>query len=217
MTHVASEGLRDRKRRATRRRIASEAARLVLDQGMAGTTVDEIAAAADVGRASFFRYFGTKEGAVAEGFTGVWLRYITDELDRQPEHLAPLDAVRAAFAQLALGYVELRDLILVQAKLSRSSAVLSAWTLQVYLDYEDAIATIVAPRFSDLELDDPRPRLVGALVMAVIRLALDDWVAADGATDLPALIDHNLRSVSIAPASTAAGPTARPQRRKDST
>lgn len=213
MTHVAPEGLRDRKRRATRQRIASEAARLVLDRGVAGTTVEEIAEAAGVGRASFFRYFGTKEGAVAEGFTGVWLRYITDELARQPEHLAPLDAVRAAFAELAQGFAELRELILVQAKLSRSSAVLSAWTLQVYLDYEDAIAAMVAPRFGDLDHDDPRPRLVGALVMAAIRLALDDWVAADGSTDLPALIDANLRSTSIA----SARPTSHPRRRSGST
>jgi len=211
MTHVAPEGLRERKRRATRDRIASEAARLVVDRGMSGITVEEIAAAADVGRASFFRYFGTKEGAVAAGFTGVWLRYITDELARQPEHLAPLDAVRAAFAELAQGYGEMRDLILVQAKLSRSSAVLSAWTLQVYLDYEAAIATIVAPRFDDRRDHDTRPRLVGALVMAAIRLALDDWVAADGSTDLPALIDDNLMSVSIAP--TRAPP--RPRRRKE--
>ena len=216
MTHVVAEGLRDRKRQATRQRIASEAARLVLHQGVAGTTVDEIAAAADVGRASFFRYFGTKEGAVAEGFAGVWLRSITDELERQPPHLEPLDAVRAAFAQLALGYGELRDLILVQAELSRSSAVLSAWTLQLYLGYEDAIARIVAPRFGDLATDDPRPRLLGALVMAAIRLALDDWVAADGSTDLPSLIDHILGSVTITPAPVPVAPAARSRRRKDS-
>lgn len=199
MTQLLKEGLRERKRRATRLRIASEAARLVLDQGMAATTVEQIAEAAEVGRASFFRYFGTKEGAVADGFSGVWLRLMTEELARQPEQLSAVDAVRAAFAELAKGFGDVRDLVFSQAELSRSSAVLSAWTLQVYLGYEDAIAALVAPRFGDVEVGDPRPRLVAALVMAAIRLALDDWVAADGSMDLAVLIDRNLRSVSIEP------------------
>ncbi len=197
MSQIVPEGLRQRKRRATGQRIASEAARLVLDQGMAATTVEQIAAAAGVGRASFFRYFATKERAVAEGFTGVWLRMIVDALERQPADLPALDAVRAGFAELAEDFGQIRDLTMSQATLSRSSAALSAWTLQVYLSYEDAVAASVAHRFGELDAGDPRPRLVGALVMAAVRLALDDWVASGGAVDLPSRIDHNLRSVSI--------------------
>ena len=189
-------GLRERRRQATSLRIASEAARLVLAQGMAATTVDQIAEAADVGRASFFRYFTTKERAVAEGFTGVWLRMMTDALALQPAGLPALVAVRAAFARLAQDLEQIHDLILSQAQLSRSSAVLSAWTLQVYLGYEAVLARTLEPRFDDLECDDPRPRLVGALVMVAIRLALDDWVASGGRGDLAAMIDRNLLALS---------------------
>jgi hypothetical protein len=64
---------------------------------------------------------------------------------------------------------------------------------------KDAIAETLAPRFGDLETRDPRPRLVGALVMAAIRLALDDWVASKGSLHLPDLINRNLGSVSIEP------------------
>ncbi|HXQ43477.1 MAG TPA: TetR family transcriptional regulator [Acidimicrobiales bacterium] len=207
MSQIVPEGLRQRKRRATGRRIASEAARLVLDQGMAATTVEQIAAAAGVGRASFFRYFATKERAVAEGFTGVWLRMIVDALERQPAGLPALDAVRAGFAELAEDFGGIRELTMSQATLSRSSAALSAWTLQVYLSYEDAVAASVADRFEELDAGDPRPRLVGALVMAAVRLALDDWVASGGSVDLPAMIDRNLRSVAIirAPSPALAG------------
>jgi AcrR family transcriptional regulator len=193
------EGLRDRKRRATGQRIASEAARLALEAGMAATTVERIVEAAEVGRASFFRYFDSKERAVAEGFTGVWIEMITEALSRQPADLGALDAVRGAFGELTEGFEQLRELILAQARLSRSSSALSAWTLQVYLGYENAIAATLAPRFGDLESGDPRPRVVGAMVMAAIRLALDDWVASDGTADLPALIDRNLAAVSIEP------------------
>jgi AcrR family transcriptional regulator len=191
------EGLRQRKRRATTETIASEAARLVLDQGMAATTVSQISAAAGVSRASFFRYFDTKERAVAEGFVGVWLTMITGALAAQPPELTATEAVRSAFGQLGQGFEPIRELTLSQARLSRSSAALSAWTLQVYLGYEEAIAAATAPRFGPLEAADPRPRLVGAITMAAIRLALDDWVASAGAADLPALIDGNLGSVTI--------------------
>lgn len=161
---------------------------------MAEVTVDDIAAAAEVSRASFFRYFDTKERAVAEGLTGVWLAMITDAVLRQPDDLGPLEAVRAAFAELAPGAGKMRKLTLSQARLSRSSAALSAWTLKVYASYEDAIAKSVAPRFEGLDPGDPRPRLLGAVVMAAIRLALDDWVASGGKTDLLGLIDRNLAS-----------------------
>jgi AcrR family transcriptional regulator len=170
---------------------------LALEQGLADTTVDQISEEAEVGRATFFRYFDTKERAVAEGFTGVWLQMILDALERQSPGLPALNAVQTAFAELAGGFGGLREIALSQAQLSRSSPALNAWTLQVYTGYEQAIAEVVAPRFGDIAANDPRPRLVGALVMASIRLALDDWVAAGGQTDLAALIDRNLNSVSI--------------------
>jgi AcrR family transcriptional regulator len=188
---------RERKRQATFTRITAAAARLTLEQGLAVTTVDQIAEEAEVGRATFFRYFDTKERAVAEGFTGVWLQMILEALGRQAPDLSPLDAVRTAFEELASGFGSLREIALSQAQLSRSSPALNAWTLQVYASYEQTIAECVRARFADITSDDSRPRLVGALVMASIRLALDDWVAANGQTDLPALIDRNLSAVSI--------------------
>ena len=57
---------------------------------------------------------------------------------------------------------------------------LSAWTLQIYVGYESAIAELVAPRMPDLQPDDPRPRLIGAMAMASVRIALDDWLAHGG-------------------------------------
>jgi AcrR family transcriptional regulator len=194
---TAVRGLRERNRRTTYARIAAEAARLVTDQGLTGTTVEQIADAADVGRATFFRYFDAKERAVAAGFAGVWLHVITSELERQPPELSPIDAVRATFGQLASHLEEQRELVLLQAELSRSSVALEAWTLQLYVDFEVAIGAILANRFGDLEPADPHPRLVGAMTMAVVRLSLDRWVADGGDGDLAALIDRGLAVLSV--------------------
>jgi AcrR family transcriptional regulator len=63
-TPVAGESLRDRKRRQTRGRIAEAAFALFDERGFDEVTVDDIAAPAEVGRKTFFRYFGDKEKVV---------------------------------------------------------------------------------------------------------------------------------------------------------
>jgi AcrR family transcriptional regulator len=59
------EGLRDRKKRRTRQAIRVAAINLFTDQGVETTTVDQIAAAADISTRTFFNYFDTKEEAVS--------------------------------------------------------------------------------------------------------------------------------------------------------
>ena len=197
MSQKLDRGFRERKRQATSSRITAAAARLTLEHGLVATTVEQISEEAEIGRATFFRYFDSKERAVAEGLAGVWLQMIIDALSRQAPELGPLDAVRAAFSELARGFADFRELVLSQAQLSRSSPALNAWTLLVYTGYEEAIAEVVTSHFDDITVDDLRPRLVGALVMASVRLALDDWVASEGMADLPTLIHRNLCSVAV--------------------
>lgn len=188
---------RAEKRAETRRRIADAAARLVSEQGIPATTVDQIAAAAGVGRATFFRYFDSKELAVAAGLNEVAVFVFASVLAQADPALGPLEALRATNATLAGTFDEHRDEFLEQALLSRSSLAMQAWTLQLYVAWEVAIAELVAPRFDDLVPDDPRPRMLGAMTMAAARLACDRWVADGGRGDLPALIRAHLAAVEI--------------------
>jgi AcrR family transcriptional regulator len=188
---------RAHKRAETRRRIAEEAARLASVQGIASTTVDQIADAAAVGRATFFRYFESKELAVATGLSEVGILVFAAVLGEQPAELGPLEAVRAAQAALAETFEDHRGEFLDQALLSRSSAAMQAWTLQLYVEWEAAIADAIAPRFADLAPGDPRPRMVGALTMAAVRLACDRWVTDGARSDLPTLIRTHLDAVEV--------------------
>jgi AcrR family transcriptional regulator len=185
-----------RKRQVTRDRIASCAARLVAESGLAGTTIESIAAAADVGRATFFRYFSSKEDAVADGMTRHWLDVITAQLAAQPSELSARDAVVGAFHALGDDFGDISAQVRDLAIMTRSSPVLNAWTLQIYVGYEAAIAELVAPRLPDLRPDDPRPRLIGALAMASVRIALDDWLEHGGS--LPERVRAALTTFSIA-------------------
>ena len=88
--------LRERKKARTRASIREHALRLFRDQGYDATTVEQIAAAAEVSPSTFFRYFPTKEDVV-----------LRDDLDdrmfeafqRQPPSLTPIAALRAAIRE----------------------------------------------------------------------------------------------------------------------
>lgn len=87
--------LRERKKERTRRTIRVEAFRLFREQGYGETTVEQIAAAAEVSPSTFFRYFPSKEQLV-----------LTDDLDpamatalrAQPPGQHPIAALRHAMS-----------------------------------------------------------------------------------------------------------------------
>ena len=81
------------------------------------------------------------------------------------------------------------------ATLTRSSETLDAWTLHIYVRYELAIAELIAPRIPQLAPQDPRPRLIGALAMATVRIALDDWLSHGGS--LPDRVGQGLAAIDI--------------------
>jgi AcrR family transcriptional regulator len=200
MSHSEADGGHNRKRRATTARIAASAARLAAERGLSSTTVDQIADDAQVARATFFRYYQTKENAVADGICGPWLTLITNAIADQPAQLTPMDAIIAAFIELADElpdhYHQIREL----ARLTRTSTTLDAWTLRTYRRYEAAIADLAARRIPDLVDHDPRPRMIAALTMAAVRIALDDWINHGGS--LPDLVHQALRSVTMSTAAT---------------
>lgn len=203
MSHSEADSLRNRKRRATTARIAASAARLAAERGLAATTVDLIADDAEVARATFFRYFQTKENAVAEGITCPWLNLITEAITRQPAHMGATEAIVSAFGELADDLTTHYDQIRELAALTRTSTALAAWTLRAYHRFEQAVADSIAGRIPDLTDHDPRPRMMAALATAAVRISLDDWVHHGGS--LPDLIHRSLRSVTISSERTGGG------------
>lgn len=85
------QGLRELKKHRTKTAIQEQAVRLFTTQGFTSTTIEQIAAAAEVSPSTFFRYFPTKEAVV-----------IYDPLDpffvevfrRQPKTLSAIQAFR---------------------------------------------------------------------------------------------------------------------------
>ncbi|MGX1975324.1 TetR/AcrR family transcriptional regulator [Streptomyces kronopolitis] len=93
-------GLRERKKEETRRRIAATAWRLFAERGFEAVTVNEIAEAAQVAKATLFSYFPTKESLALQGVGDDDLAGIVT--GRTPGS-TPLGALRAHFRALAAG------------------------------------------------------------------------------------------------------------------
>jgi AcrR family transcriptional regulator len=93
---IAQAGLRERKKARTRASLRQHALRLFGEQGYQATTVEQIAAAAEVSPSTFFRYFPTKEDVVLQDDMDTRM---VEAFARQPKDLPPVAAVRAAMKE----------------------------------------------------------------------------------------------------------------------
>jgi AcrR family transcriptional regulator len=91
-------GLRERKKAKTHAAIQQQAMRLFRDHGYDATTVEQIAAAAEVSPSTFFRYFPTKEDVVLRDD---YDQVLMEVFLAQPPELSPLQATRSAIHAMA--------------------------------------------------------------------------------------------------------------------
>lgn len=90
-------GLRERKKLKTRETLRHEALRLFEEQGYTETTVEQIAAAADVSPSTFFRYFTNKAALLVPD---QMMEPIIELFLAAPPELSPIAAYRHAVTQV---------------------------------------------------------------------------------------------------------------------
>lgn len=182
-------GLRERKKTRTRTAIQEAALRLFREQGYDATTVEQIAAAADVSERTFFRYFPSKaetveydpiEPVVVEAFV------------RQPAHLSPTAALRAAIREVYEALpAERLELERQRQHLVAEVSGLQAITPQRIASILELFADAVARRTGRTS-DDPAVRAwIGAMGGVVLTSYLS-W-AAGPAGSITDHIDSALR------------------------
>jgi AcrR family transcriptional regulator len=165
-------GLRERKKAKTKAAIQQHAMRLFGERGYQATTVEQIAAAAEVSPSTFFRYFPTKEDVVLyDALDPVLL----EAFRAQPAELSPIQALRGAmwavFGELPAGEVAVQQ---ERDALIRSVPELRARMLDEFAKSLDLFAEIVADRVGR-RADDPAVR---TLAGAVIGVGISAWSTA---------------------------------------
>ena len=191
----AGSGHPGRRRITSREELEQAAFALFAAQGFEATTVDEIAAAAGIGRRTFFRYFPSKNDIPWGAFE--------DELERMrvrlkacPPEVPLMDAIRVAlidFNRVAPAQVPLHrrrmDLILrVPTLLAHSTLRFTTW--------REVIAEFAAER-TGRRPDDLAPQTVAHAVLGVAVAAYQHWLDDPG-SDLGALLDNAMRELGAA-------------------
>jgi AcrR family transcriptional regulator len=159
----AGHGLRERKKLRTRTTLIEAAAELCVEQGFDKTTVEQIAAAADVSPRTFSRYFPTKESVVT-AMTGDMDAYLATALTDQPTDIDEYEALLRAHLEvfgpdedhLTPGFMRMAVLIQIinNAESLRSSAFLHQRTV------EERTAFVVMGHRMGVPASDPAVRMV---------------------------------------------------------
>jgi len=176
-------GLRERKKARTRASLREHALRLFREQGYHATTVEQIAAAAEVSPSTFFRYFPTKEDLVLQDDMDT---RVLEAFDRQPPELAPLAAVRAAMREAWNSFTPTEwEQIEQGAWLSMEVPEIRARSMNEFARIINAISAALARR-TGREPDDMRVRVAaGAVVGAMMAIFLPERVESAGALPDP--------------------------------
>lgn len=182
-----SPGLRDRKKQRTRRTIERVALDLFEENGFDGTTIELIAAAADIAPRTFFHYFASKEDVVLADYA-TRLDRIVVALEAGPVGEAPWPALRAAFLGVAADYETERGDLLRRFRIIEATPSVAARNLQIQATWEDAVTEAVASWLGIDAARDLRPRLIAGAAMAAIRASLRHWLTDNGQSQLPSHI-----------------------------
>ncbi|RDJ25166.1 TetR family transcriptional regulator [Bosea caraganae] len=171
-TIKANEGLRERKRRQTRERIADAAKTLFLERGFDATTIEEIAAAADVSKRTFFDYFPSKEDVISawqDRFGEVMAEAV---LARPPGESLIKVVEEALIGSVLVSAADPQALAL--GKLIRETPALRGREQLKYVKLEQKLAEALAARTPD-EANRLRTRLLAMIVVGGMRVGGECW------------------------------------------
>lgn len=182
-------GLRARKKLRTRQTIERVALDLFEQHGFDATTIDEIAAAADIAPRTFFHYFRAKEDVVIADYT-IRLEQIVAALETGPNDQEPWVALRKAFLSAAADYETERDHMLRRFRIIQESPAVAARNLQLQASWEDAVADAVVEWLDVDDTEDIRPRLIAGAALAAMRASLRLWLTDNGTSRLPDHVAH---------------------------
>ena len=170
--------MRERKKLRTRATLIDASMQLCLRDGYENTTVEQIAAAADVSPRTFSRYFATKD-AVFMTLIEDYSHEVSIELESVPTEVGPLEAMRQAHvavltrvASRHVGRLTTERIILMLRVINASDALRRA----AFEFRHDATEVILAKRMG-VDIEDGRRRLVAAVFSSTIVTACGDLIA----------------------------------------
>jgi mycofactocin system transcriptional regulator len=150
---------------------------LFAERGFEGTTIEDIAAAAGVGRRTVFRYFPSKND-IPWGLFDASLVRLREHLEAMPGTVPVYRAVHDAV--LAFNHLEPEQIPQhrQRMRLLLTTPALQAHAVHRYAQWRGTIAGYVAGRYG-LNETDLLPRTVGQVTLAVSLSAYEQWLLVE--------------------------------------
>jgi AcrR family transcriptional regulator len=186
-------GLRDRKRLAAMQHIQRVALELFQRHGYGAVSIEAIAREAEVGTASVYRYFGTKDRIV------IWDEADEGQVARLLQDIGngPLDQALARFAAaLDAADGEMRKRTLARLSLIASEEALAAQAAFNCARFGTAVTEAVAarsgrsPSFAD--------QVAGRAAAALMSAAIEEWSRRRGRVKLAQLVSQAVAAIKSA-------------------
>jgi AcrR family transcriptional regulator len=162
-----------RRTRATLERVAVE---LFAARGFDHVTIDEIVAAAQVSKRTFYRYYEAKEDLLLSEQRRI-LDRIHAAVVARPAGERLLDAFANALRDLRREPRRGDGIELEKARLLFATPSLATRIIQHQLAFEDSFAGMIADRLGVTDPDDPRPAMLAAALLGALRVITQRWLA----------------------------------------
>jgi AcrR family transcriptional regulator len=183
-------GLREIKMERTRHLIADTALELFSRHGFDHTTIEQVAAAAEVGPRTLYRYFPTKESLIV-GFVEAHLAAAVEQLKVQPPDTPLPEALYALVDSVVATIAANSDRILTVYTISDRSPSVRAQFGELWRAWQGHVATEITRRYHGKSAD-----LVGQMGAVLCMLAIDTsvraWAESGGKANMRRLLNRAL-------------------------
>ncbi|SCK26054.1 MULTISPECIES: TetR/AcrR family transcriptional regulator [Streptomyces] len=180
-THAASDlPLRERKKQRTRRALADTALELFSERGFDRVTLEELTARAEIGRSTFFRYYGTKEDVAMAAEGELW-DACTSHFETHTGRGPALDLLRTSLTAAILSMPDDWDQRFLRTRrLAAGTPVLHDHSLVSSMKVQQRLVEILEERLGADGREDVRLRLLGEFALSAWRCGARNWVAGRG-------------------------------------
>jgi AcrR family transcriptional regulator len=184
----AASGLRERKKARTREAIIDAALDLFGRKGFEATTIEDIAAAADVSPRTFFRYFDSKVDLVM-AHNEAHGDKIGPLIAARPATEGPLEALRQVVQQMLLERLA-EPSVVREFQVMMSSPTLRKMAREHFYEEEAELISAFAARLGTGD-DDLTANVMASAAAATIWTVVERWLAGGKEVErLPSMIDE---------------------------
>ena len=184
----ATVGLRERKKQKTRESIQRTALRLFEKQGYEQTTIEQIAAAAEISPSTFFNYFPTKEDVVLfDTYDPMTIQMFLERPKDEPLNVS----LRKVLENLAATFARDERMILARGRFFLEVPELRARLWDEAERSQLLLLQLLAER-SGRRPDDYELRVTARIVTAALLEASKEWMRSNGRTGLVELTNRAL-------------------------